>query len=352
MTIRYHLWRGRLNPQYVCQAKRVETGAPICQSIPGQDIDKAIGELLLELVAPLTLEIALAVQEELRSRIDEADQLRKKQVERAQYEADLAQERYMQVDPKNRLVADSLEAEWNDKLRALTEAQQQYEQQSLADRTILDEKAKSRVSALATGFPKIWCDPETPDRERKRMVRLLIEDVTLIKRDRITVQVCLKGGATRTLKIPIPLNSWQEKLTDPEIVHEIDRLLDFYTYSQIASILNQKDLRSGEGKPFTRRIISRIRRDYKLKTRYERLREKGMLSLKEMAASLGVCTKTISEWGKHGIIRSYTYNDKNERLCEPPGEDRPRKSQGQKLSKRTRYPELLPHRSEEVHHGA
>src|SRR5258708_1541842 len=79
--------------------------------------------------APRALEVILAVRQELQLRIEEVDKLRKKQVERASYEADLAQRRYLHVDPANRLVADSLEVDWNGKLRALTEAQEQYEQQ-------------------------------------------------------------------------------------------------------------------------------------------------------------------------------------------------------------------------------
>ena len=129
----------------------------------------------------MTLEVALAVQHELQQRLDEADQLRRQHVERARYDADLARERFMQVDPKNRLVADTLEADWNERLRALTEAQEQYERQRQADRAVLDQESRSRILALTTDFPKLWKDPKTPDRERKRMARLLIEDVTLIK---------------------------------------------------------------------------------------------------------------------------------------------------------------------------
>jgi hypothetical protein len=95
----------------MCQRDGIEHAARICQSIPGSSIDTAIGTLLLELLTPLTLEVALAVQEELQQRLDEADRLRRHQVERARYEADAARERFMQVDPKHRLVADALEAD-------------------------------------------------------------------------------------------------------------------------------------------------------------------------------------------------------------------------------------------------
>ena len=131
-------------------------------------------------MTPMALDVALAVQQEVQSRLDEVDRLRRKQVERARYEADQAQRRYMHVDPANRLVADSLQAEWNGKLRALTEAQQEYERLRQTDHLAIDEAQRTRVAALASDFPRLWQDPKTSDRDRKRMVRLLLEDVTLL----------------------------------------------------------------------------------------------------------------------------------------------------------------------------
>jgi len=108
MTVRYHTRQDRLVPEYVCQRDGVEHAISICQRVVGDQIDNAVGQLLVESVAPLALEVTLSVQEELQARIEEVDKLRKKQVERARYEADLAQRRYLHVDPANRLVADSL----------------------------------------------------------------------------------------------------------------------------------------------------------------------------------------------------------------------------------------------------
>ena len=119
MTIRYHMRSNHLYPVYVCQREGIKHGHRICQHIPGAGIDKVIADLLLETLTPMTLEVALRVQEEFSARLEEADRLRFKQVERARYEADLAKQRYMQVNPNNRLVADMLEAEWNEKLRTL-----------------------------------------------------------------------------------------------------------------------------------------------------------------------------------------------------------------------------------------
>ena len=130
MTVRYHR-RGRSQsrevPTYMCQRDGIENGRPACAAIPGQDLDQAIGQLLISTLTPLTIEAALQVSAELQHRAAEADALRAAHVERAQYHADLARRRYLAVDPANRLVADTLEADWNTALRALSQAQEAYD---------------------------------------------------------------------------------------------------------------------------------------------------------------------------------------------------------------------------------
>src|SRR5262249_42770073 len=226
MTVRYHQQSKGLVPSYLCQSEKTEQAEPICQVIPGSGIDQAIGELLLEVVTPVALEVALAVQEELRVRAEEADRLRRTRVERARYEAGLAERRYLHVDPANRLVADALEADWNAKLRNHVEAQQEYERQRQIDRLLLNEEQRARLATLARDFAELWRDARTPDRERKRMTRLLIEDVTLSKGTEILAQVRFKGGATRELRLPLPLNGWQLRQTDEAVVTQIDALLE------------------------------------------------------------------------------------------------------------------------------
>jgi hypothetical protein len=129
MTIRYHQRGALLQPDYLCQRHGISHAQPICQQIPGGTIDEAIGKLLVETVSSRTLEVALQVQRELESRSAEAERLRQHEVERARYESELARHRYMRVDPDNRMVADSLEAEWNQALRALGEAKERYDKQ-------------------------------------------------------------------------------------------------------------------------------------------------------------------------------------------------------------------------------
>src|SRR5262249_16546259 len=171
------------------------------------------------------------------------------------------------VDPANRFVADTLEAEWNNKLRLLNETQEQYERMRQQNYLTIDDAQRTRIAALANDFPRLWQHPQTPDRERKRMIRLLLEDVTLIKRDQISVHVRFKGGAAKTLALPLPLSAPQLRKTDEAVIHEIDRLLDRHTEREIGMIFNQNGWRSGTGKLFHRGIIVRLRHAYHLKDR-------------------------------------------------------------------------------------
>ena len=202
--------------------------------------------------------------------------------------------------------------------------------------------------ALAHDFPQLWQNPKTPDRERKRLVRLLLEDVTLIRNGEITAHVRFKGGITQTLTVPLPLNAWQLRLTSPDVVAEIDRLLDHNTYLQIASLLNDRGLRSGEGKNFTAQIVARIRRRSGLTSRYDRLRKAGMLTVEEMAVVLGISPQTVKIWNRHGLLRGHACNDKNDCLFEHPGNTPPRKAQGVKLSERRLVNEIIAQGAQEV----
>jgi hypothetical protein len=304
--------------------------------VPGGGVDAAIAQLLLDTVTPLALDVALTVQAELEARADEADTLRRSHVERARHRAELARRRYLAVDPDNRLVADSLEADWNDALRTLQDARDDYERATAATQTALDDEHQARVRALAADFPALWSDPATPQRERKRMARLLLDDVTLVKNDEIHLHVRFRGGQTTSLTTPIPPTAWQARQTDPDTLAMLDRLLDDHTDAEVADALNAAGHRSGEAKTFTSRIVLDLRGSNHLSSHAERLRTRGLLTIHEIADRLGVHPSTIKAWHRAGLLISHKANDKNERLYQPPAPGDPRlvKRMGNKLAKR------------------
>ena len=336
MTVRYHQRGDQDLPTYVCQRDGIANGHRICTTIPGHSLDERIGTLLIQTLTPLTIEAALTVQAELQHRADEADALRAAHVERARYHADLARRRYLAVDPANRLVADTLEADWNTSLRAQNEAQEAYDNARQQHLRQLTDAQKARIQQLVTDLPAIWNDPLTPARERKRIARLLLTDVTAARTsDTITAHIRLAGGQDHTLRLPIPQSAWELRQTSPQVVAAVDELLDHHTHAQIADILNTRGLTSGEGRPFHRLIVRNIRDEYGLRSREQRLRDAGMLTLAEIAVRLGVSTGTVKTWYHAGLITGHPFNDKGECLYPPPGENPPARAQGRKLSARS-----------------
>ncbi|HJW75376.1 MAG TPA: recombinase family protein, partial [Thermoleophilia bacterium] len=290
---------------------------PMCQCIVGTQIDAAVGKLLVEAVTPMALELAIAVQQEIQSRLDEADRLRHRQVERAQYEADHARHRYMQVDAKNRLVADSLEADWNAKLRVLRETQEEYQRQRAADRIAVDDEERQRVLALAADFPAAWCSSTTPQRERKRMLALLIEDVTLIKGQQLTAAIRFRGGATTTLTLPRPLTAQQLRVTHDDVRRELDALLNEYTDAQVAHVLNERGLRTGAGAAFDATSVQWVRFAGRLKSLKQRMLDAGWLTSAQMKAQLGLSRTTLGTRRRAGRLPGRICNELGQWLYWP-----------------------------------
>jgi DNA invertase Pin-like site-specific DNA recombinase/DNA-binding transcriptional regulator YiaG len=324
MSVRYHARRGVEVPDYQCMRECIDGATRRCLAVPGAGVDAAIGQLLLDTLTPLALEVALSVQTELQTRAAQTDQLRRRHVERARHRADLARRRYLSVDPDNRLVADSLEADWNEALRAVQTANDEYEKATADAATALSDEARLRIQTLASDFPALWCDPGTPQRERKRMIRLLVADVTLAKTDLIHAHVRFRGGQTTSLTIPIPPKAWQARETNPDTLAALDRLLDEHTDTETAELLNAAGHRSGEGKPFTNAIVLHLRRAHRFPSHIQRLRARGLLSIGEIAERLGVHPSTIKAWHRAGLLISHKANDKNQRLFQPPTPGDPR----------------------------
>ena len=335
MTVRYHTRRHVEIPDYQCMASSISAGMSPCLRVPGAGIDNSIAALILDTLTPVALEVALSVQAEIDNRTDEADRLRQAHVERARHHADVARRRYLSVDPDNRLVADTLEADWNNALRQLRDAQDDCDRAAQAATAVTDEQ-RTKIRALATNFPALWRDPATPQRERKRMIRLLIEDVTIDRADVIHLHVRFKGGQTTSLTSPIPPTGWQARQTNADTYALLDQLLDTHTDSQVADVLNQAGHHSGTGQPFTGRIVIDLRRNNQLPSRRHRLRAAGKLTIPEIAQQLGVSTSTIKAWHRAGLLTSHRVDDRNTRLFDPPipGDPRLVKRQGSSLKRR------------------
>jgi len=319
MTVRYHRRSGgTIVPDYVCQNEGIRDAQPICQHLSGAPLDSAVADLILTTLTPLALEVALTVTDELLQHAQHADSLRAAHVTRAQQAADQARRRYLAVDPDNRLVADTLEADWNARLRELATAHDDYTNATTGT-ALLDERQRTRIRALAADFPTLWNDPATPMRERKRLIRLLVTDVTLTRGpDTITAAIRFPGGGHHVLRLPVPRNAWQLRKTPDDVIELIDQLLEYHTYAQIADILNARQApHGGIASPWTGGHIASYCHERHLRSRHQRLRDHGLLTLTEAAARLAAHPQSIKRWHKLGLITGEQADDRGIFLYHP-----------------------------------
>ena len=203
---------------------------------------------------------------------------------------------------------------------------------------------------MTTDLRKLWDDPSTSNRERKRLlayIKIPAEGITKI-------HVRFKGGKTETLTTRNPKSSAQQIQTPPEIVKLVDQLLDQHIYSEIAEILNERGFRpGGSARPgrkadrFTAKRVAYLMHTYGLCSRYDRLRQRGLLNKKEMADRLGVHEQTVDRWAEHGIIRAHSYNDHGWQFYELPGPSMPVKhcSRWDRLVDRVTGAQVAPQRT-------
>lgn len=317
MRVHYEQLNGQLRAYYRCHEEVVRRAGKSCQAVHGPAVDAAVSALLLQTVAPAAIEVALAVQNEIAQRIEQAAERRQVQLQRTRYEAELARRRYVKVDPDNRLVADALEADWNQRLRELNILQQVHERQQNEDRTQLDEAARKHIVDLARDFPRLWHDERTSSLERKRMLALLIDDVTLVAGPSISVNVRWRGGRTQSLSVDKPRPIAQIRKTPADVVKLIDELLETSTDKQVAAKLNALGHRNWRGESFTMKKVVVVRMAYLLQSRFERLRLRGMLTGEEVAQQLSVSTTTVHQLGRQGVLTRHLYGNNYRCLYEP-----------------------------------
>jgi DNA invertase Pin-like site-specific DNA recombinase len=353
MAVHYVMRQGHPAPDYVCQRRGVERAEPRCQSIPGTGLDEAVSAVVLEAVSPAAIAVAFEVYAELRARQAEVDRLRRARVARAREAAELAQRQFLCVRPEHRLVADELERQWNAQLAALAEAEEEYRRTAAQDGCrALDDEAKAKIHTLAADLPRVWRDPRTPARDRKRMLRLLLEDVTLTRGEMLRIELRWKGGATTALERPLPQGAPDLRRTPATIVEIVRALATEQTDGQIAAALNDRWLRTGTGQPFTRLRVRHIRETYEIASLTDRLRADGWLTTAEVATQLHLHRSTAKRFALEGVLRAVRADDRGGILIAPLAGLVPAAHPGKRFRDRRQYPKLAPHVRQEVQCGA
>jgi DNA invertase Pin-like site-specific DNA recombinase len=303
MYVRYNgNHRRRARPRYVC-IDRADARRAACQSVPAIDIDAATAQLILDLMTPMAVEMTLAIQSELDRRIAESEQHHQLRITRARYECDAGRRRFMLVDPANRLVAAGLEAEWNAHLSELAAAEDELGRFRAETQDQLTTDMRRRIMALCGDLSRLWSDPAVVDRERKEILALLIEDVTILsEHTEIAAHVRLRGGACRTLTLTRSTVA-PRKRTPPHIVAQIDQLLELGDDDFVAQKLNAAGIRNWRNRSFTKGHIANVRKGRNLHSHRERRDASGYATAGELATRYNVTRTTIRHWAQSGLLQ-------------------------------------------------
>jgi DNA invertase Pin-like site-specific DNA recombinase len=311
MSVRYDTYRARgatvSRPSYWCVEEKIQTGADACQRISGSAIDRAAGELLVEMVTPLAMASVIQVQRELADRGMEIEAMAQKDLRRCHKEMEQAQLRYLNVDPANALVAKRLEADWNDKIHVYEDRLREYEKTQASNSGSLDERTQERIMAIASDFRALWENPDVRNEERKRMLRFLVESVTITQFDgHIHLSVRFKTGSGKEMDIAKGKKSYETWRTPSEALRIIrDCLENMMPNADIARHLNEGGFKSGRNLEFSRVMVADIARRHKYKTPAQKLREEGYISQEEAIRMTGLNRKQLLNMRTAGSVANY-----------------------------------------------
>jgi DNA invertase Pin-like site-specific DNA recombinase len=302
-------YRGRnSSPGYHCAGKNIVEGRGVyCLNVGGLAIDQAVASAFLQALTPAVVDAVILATRQLQDNHDAALSQWRLEVERKRYEAERAERRYKTVEPENRLVARGLESEWENRLRELADAEAELRRRDLLRPDPIPPDQLKRIQSLGTDLQQLWTAPTTTDRDRKELLRTLIEEVLIdVQRNENPVHLTLRwrGGAITSLTITVPRFRPSGPKTDEDIITLLPRLAVLYPDEVIAGILNRQGRKTASGERFTANQVGSLRR-YRNIPRFQppAVPPVGELaSIRKAAQILGINTSTIHRWLNDGFI--------------------------------------------------
>jgi hypothetical protein len=284
---------------YDCTHARADhVTTPGCRSVKANVVDELVARRLLEALAPEEIKLALAAADEVADRRTRSTRAVELRVERARYEAIRAERAFHACEPENRLVARSLETRWEQKLRELAEAEAELAEQTKP----APEPSREQLEALARELPKLWAADSTANRDRKRLLRAMIADITLISQPvsrELQVGIRWRSGASEQHTVQRPPRPADAKRTPSQVIELIRRLAPDHTNAQIAEQLEAAGLRTSTGLPFDEKAIRWLRWRYRIGPSQPR---DGELTVSQIAERFGISDGTVYAWIETGKL--------------------------------------------------
>lgn len=306
--LRTHYQGRHSSPGYHCPGKNIVNGRGVyCLNIGGVQIDRAVTEALLDALKPAGLEAALQAAERLEANHDAALEQWRLAVERARYEAERAERRYRAVEPENRLVARGLEAEWEERLGALEQAQLELDRREQRRPRNLSADERGALLSMGDDLQRVWDAPTTSARDRKELLRTLLEEVIITtdrEEHRAHLTIRWRGGMLTELEIERRQTRQAPIRTDEDIVELVRRLAEHYPDAVIAGILNRQGKHTAFGHRFTANRVGNLRRHWGI-PRFEpsdQMPHGELVSIKQASIRLGIAASTIHRWLNEGFI--------------------------------------------------
>jgi hypothetical protein len=311
LTPRY-TGNGGLYPVYECTwRKREALASQTCIHVRCDLLDRAVAARVLQVLNPAQIQIALRALAELDQRDQAVDRQWRLKIERADYDAQLAQRRYEEVDPSNRLVAATLERRWNEALTQLEQVRQADDQRRQSRPFSVTPEQKAQIEQLAQDLPRLWHADTTAAKDRKRILRLLVKDITVERATdpaRAVLHLRWQGGACEDISVLLPppisdrLRYAQATIERVRHLALNDRLSD----DQIAATLNQQGDLSATGKPFNTSMIKWIRFRYDIPA--PKLKHDDEQTVQQVAEAFGVRPTVVYYWIERGVIQARKIN--------------------------------------------
>ena len=307
LTPRYQ-GNGGIYPRYECNwRKREGLSKTSCLTLQSDYLDRTVEAHVLQVVNQEQIDLALEAYEILQQREQQVSGQWKLRLQRAEYEAQLAQRQYDQVDPANRLVASTLERRWNDALVELEQVQQQIADLS-REQHVITAQQREQLMSLARDVPRLWRAPTTSAKDKKRLLQLLLHDITVEKpeRFRAVLHVRWQGGLCEDLAVELPRPAADRWRHGETLVNKVRELAQRYADEEIATQLNAEELLSAKGNRFTRSSVAWIRHQHHIPPVQKKNPDE--LTVHEVAQRFGVSHNVVYYWIERQIIPARRLN--------------------------------------------
>jgi len=295
-------------PGYHCAGKNIVNGrGEYCLNVGGVQIDAAVAEAFLAALAPAGLEASLHAIEQFEADHQTTLMQFRRDVERARYNAQRAERRYRAVDPENRLVARGLEAEWESALQELKTAEDELSKREHSRPRSLTREERDSILALGKDLKCVWSASTTTDRDRKELLRTLLDDVTLkVERENYNAHLTLRwrGGLFTEIDVPLPRSHPAPIRTADDTIDLVRRLAAHYPDTVIAGILNRQGRTTATGLSFTANRVSSLRTHWEIPCfePKQQTQDGECMTIEKAARALGLAPSTLHRWLNDGFI--------------------------------------------------